>query len=124
DASGDYLPQFHHSSVARGLVVGKRHSRIVQEQHHRFLVLLEAQQEIMAGTPSDPAAFDVARQGWERLVPGETRADNAVIKPLGGGAGSGGTQRTCLVGWALSGQIDLMAQAAKQGAHAPRPGLA
>ena len=39
-------------------------------------------------------------------MPGDTLADNAVIKPLGG-ADSVGTQRTCLIGWMLSRQGDL-----------------
>lgn len=56
-------------------------------------------------------------------MPGDTRADSAVIKPLGG-AYSVGTLRACLVSWMLWRQVDLMAHATEQPAHAPGPGLA
>lgn len=60
EATGDFLPEFHHASVALGLIVGEWNVGVGQEPQDVFFVITEAQRQIVADTPWWQAATGTA----------------------------------------------------------------
>ena len=70
EATGDFLPQFHHPAVALGEIVGERHARVGQEAEHVRFACAEPQQQIVTDPAWRWAAWPGLRQGRLRRVIG------------------------------------------------------
>ena len=120
EPAGDFLAQFPHSTIAFGLIVGKRNVGVGKETQGLGFVVLEPEGEIVSDAAFLSPAFAGLRrrERWLRLMKGERLGEDPII-----GSSDPVEQRFGGRSCHCSGEMNDSIGARQEPVHAPGPVL-